>query len=137
VKRQYRSFELKRRIVEESLVPGASVARIARAHGVNANQVFAWRQKYQRGLLSEGRSGKPGLLPVRVVKAGAGAGAGQEEVAPWGNPRTSSTPSGSIQIRLAKGTVHIIGSADVEALRTALEILARWSGYRQGPGSGS
>jgi transposase len=45
VKRQYRSFEWKRRIVEESLVPGASVARIARAHGVNANQVFAWRQK--------------------------------------------------------------------------------------------
>ncbi len=29
----------KRRIVEETLQPGASVAQVARAHGVNANQV--------------------------------------------------------------------------------------------------
>jgi transposase-like protein len=28
------------RIVEQTLKPGASVARVAKAHGVNANQVF-------------------------------------------------------------------------------------------------
>ena len=39
-KRQYRSPELKRQIVEETLVPGASVSRVARRHDVNANQVF-------------------------------------------------------------------------------------------------
>ena|SRR6266567_4352643 len=109
VKRQYRSPELKRRIVEESLLPGASVARIARAHGVNANQVFTWRRKYQQGLLCDRASSRtPGRLPVRVVKAAAGA------AAPARNPRTSLTPSGSIQIRLAQGTVHIMGSADVK-----------------------
>ena len=37
--RQRRSIAEKRRIVEETLAPGASVARVARAHGVNANQV--------------------------------------------------------------------------------------------------
>ena len=37
IKRQRRSPELKRQIVEETLAPGASVARVARAHGVNAN----------------------------------------------------------------------------------------------------
>ena len=37
VKRQPRSPELKRQIVEEALAPGTSVARLARAHGVNAN----------------------------------------------------------------------------------------------------
>ena len=36
LKRQYRSPELKRQIVEKTWVPGASVARVARAHGVNA-----------------------------------------------------------------------------------------------------
>jgi len=36
--RQRRSIAEKRRIVEETLIEGASVARIARAHGVNANQ---------------------------------------------------------------------------------------------------
>jgi hypothetical protein len=42
-KRRYRSAEERRRIVKETLVPGTSVAIVARAHGVNANQVFAWR----------------------------------------------------------------------------------------------
>jgi len=37
IKRQRRSPELKRQIVEETLAPGASVARVARAHGVNAD----------------------------------------------------------------------------------------------------
>ena len=40
VKRQHRSIAEKRRIVEETFAPGASVALIARANGVNANQVF-------------------------------------------------------------------------------------------------
>ena len=34
----------KRRIVAETLCPGASVADIARRHGVNANLVFNWRR---------------------------------------------------------------------------------------------
>lgn len=50
-KRCYRSAEERRRIVEETLVPGTSVAIVARAHGVNANQVFGWRKLYQAGLL--------------------------------------------------------------------------------------
>jgi len=36
-KKQRRSIAEKRRIVEETLAAGASVARVARAHGVNAN----------------------------------------------------------------------------------------------------
>jgi transposase-like protein len=36
-KRQYRALEEKRRSVAETLAEGASVALVARAHGVNAN----------------------------------------------------------------------------------------------------
>ncbi len=42
--RRWRSVAEKRRIVELTLVPGASVALVARTHGVNANQVFKWRR---------------------------------------------------------------------------------------------
>ena len=42
MKRRYRSAEERRCIVEKTLVPGTSVAIVARAHGVNANQVFGW-----------------------------------------------------------------------------------------------
>jgi transposase-like protein len=40
MKRRYRSKEERRQIAEESLQPGVSVAVLARAHGINANQVF-------------------------------------------------------------------------------------------------
>ena len=45
-KRQHRNIEIKRKLVEETLVPGASVARVARTNGVNTNQLFTWRRLY-------------------------------------------------------------------------------------------
>ena len=36
---------LEREIVAATLVPGASVSRVARRYDVNANQVFAWRRR--------------------------------------------------------------------------------------------
>jgi transposase len=64
-KRRHRGLEEKRRIVEETLVEGTSVALIARAHGVNANLVFNWRRLYQAGRL--GRRGEAKLLPVKIT----------------------------------------------------------------------
>ncbi len=62
----YRHYPLalKRAIVEETLRPGASVAQIARKHGINANQVFLWRKTYREGLLPDA---KPALLPVTLT----------------------------------------------------------------------
>ena len=44
----------------EASAPDASMAEVARRHGVNANLVFAWRRLQDRGLLIEHcqRSGK-------------------------------------------------------------------------------
>lgn len=50
--------------MEETLLPGASVARVAREHGVNANQVFDWRKLHESGRLGTPASGMT-LLPVR------------------------------------------------------------------------
>lgn len=55
-RRQRRSIAEKRRIVEETWVEGASVVRVARAHGINANQVFGWRRLYQAGRLGPSAS---------------------------------------------------------------------------------
>ena len=40
------SLAFKRAVVELALQPGASVARIAREHDLNTNQVFGWRRAY-------------------------------------------------------------------------------------------
>lgn len=47
--------------------PGASVAKVARAHGVNANQVFAWRRRYRESLC--GREVVPRFLYLVVFKS--------------------------------------------------------------------
>ena len=40
VVRRRRSLEEKLKILEQTMEPGASVARIAQAHGINANLIF-------------------------------------------------------------------------------------------------
>jgi transposase len=65
-RRRWRTVEEKRWIVEEAMMPGASVAQVARLHGVNANQVFLWRRQYQAGDLVVPGGDGPKLLPVIV-----------------------------------------------------------------------
>jgi transposase len=67
-RRQMRTLEEKLAIVEEATRPGASVAFVARQHGVNANLVFGWLRLHRRGLLESRRHGKSApLLPVKIT----------------------------------------------------------------------
>ncbi len=118
-KRQYRSLEEKRRIVEEALAEGASVARVAQAHGVNANLIFNWRKLYRTGRLGGRDEAK--LLPVRVASESSA-------------PLTASlrepacllpASSGTIHIQLQRAQVRVEGSADTVVLRVVLECLQR------------
>ncbi len=119
-KRRFRSVAEKRRIVEETLEPGASVARVARAHGVNANQVFHWRRQYRQGLLSEGNAAALKLLPVHVSEASV------SKVNPSVRRQAthrSTEAAGAIHVELPKGHLRITGRVDAEALRAVLEQL--------------
>jgi transposase len=49
--RRFRPLAEKRRVAQEALRPGVSVAEVARRHGINANLVFVWRRLEQQGLL--------------------------------------------------------------------------------------
>lgn len=128
-KRQARSIAEKQLIVEEALVPGASVALIARAHGVNANQLFAWRKAHLAGRLIDRRSKDVPtaslLLPVTVSDAGQRLETVAADAVRTPAPLLSSDPSGSIHIRFPKAQVRVVGSADVSALRVVLECLLR------------
>jgi transposase len=64
--RRRRSAAERRRVVEETLEPGASVAKVALRHGVNANQVFQWRRLYRDGKLGRAPANAIKLLPVSV-----------------------------------------------------------------------
>ena len=110
-KRRSWSVEEKRRIVDESLVEGASIAEIARRHDLNANQLFTWRR--QSGAEPAEPRGLASIMPVTIAPDAAA------EDSPSGS-------TGQIEIVLSGGD-RIIVWADVEtaALARVLKALAQ------------
>ena len=106
-----RSVESKRAIVQQCLAPGASVAGIAVAHGVNPNLVRKWINKYRAGEFG-GTAQAPMLLPVTLPETTVTA------TGPSPLPLT-----GHLEIELPTGRVRVHGSVDVEVLRVVLESL--------------
>ena len=119
VKRQRRSAEEKRRIVEATMVPGASIARVAREHGVNANQVFQWRYEHRKRSSGTPERAKAELLPVTLVAETHIARV--DEVVP-----SSAPPLGSIHIELpGRAVISIASGVATSQIRAVLESLLR------------
>ena len=104
-RRQY-SEALKRQMVAETQVPGASVSIVARRHDVNSNQLFRWRRQ---------------LLPKAAVESGAML---PVAVAPdEGRPRRTDR-EGIIEIAFGCGArVRLRGEVNSEMLRRVIELL--------------
>jgi transposase len=122
--RHFRTVEEKVQIVTESRMPGASVAEVARRHGVNANQVFTWRLQQEQGVLGRRKRGRPAavkLLPVRVRDEVRKAPAESSTVA-----LAALRTEGRIEITLADGVrIAIGGAVPAEQLRQVLAVLRR------------
>ena len=102
-KRRSYSQAFKRRVVAETLEPGASVASVARHHGLNANMVFLWRRDPRFGPGRDGAS----FLPVEVTST-------EVTVAPV--PISPASDS-RIEIALASGhRLTLSGCFDAEAV---------------------
>jgi len=110
----------KRSLVEQTRIPGVSVARVAREHGINANQLFKWRRQFPLS-----RQDTPGpdpqvqppvsLVPVTLVGDAA-------------MPHPSTPPAsgpGYIEVLLTGGEVRIRGTVDAATLQAVLSSLRR------------
>ncbi len=97
------------------------MARVARAHGVNANQVFQWRRLYRRGLLGGVGPSTAELLPVKIADGPAAM------VAATGSLPSAQrvTAAGTIAIGVGKAQIRIEGDVDREVLRMVLEAVLR------------
>jgi transposase len=111
-RRRSYSVEEKRRIVAETLKPGASVSMVARRHDVNANLVFTWRRRY--------RQSPPILLPVAVTPDLAPV----KSAAP--KPRAPAARNERIEIELIGGhRIYLPASGDADLIRHVIEALLR------------
>ena len=110
-KRRSWSVEEKRRIVDESLVGGASIAEVARRHDLNANQLFTWRRHFGFEPRDSDPNGPAPILPVMIVADTAASGHGKP---------------GQMEIVLTGGE-RILVWADVEtaALARVLKAMVR------------
>ena len=83
--RRRQSRELKQQILAECAEPGASVARVALAHGINANVVHKWRR--EAGIGSE-VAAAPTFVPVSL-------------------PPPATAPVADIRIELRRGATTV------------------------------
>ena len=119
--RRRRSVSEKLQIVQLTLEAGASVAEIARAHGVNANQVFKWRRLFERSQLSDGVARSTALLPVTVT---ADSEMKSETTDATADVQASS--GGAIHIELpGRAMISVENGADPAVVRCVLESLRK------------
>jgi transposase len=107
------SAAFKRKILELTDQPGASVAAVALEHGVNANLVFKWR----RAKLDRKRGAEPArqvvLLPVSVDPQ-------ESLVAVAHGGHATDVKEGVIEIEIARARVVLRGHVDPASMRSVL-----------------
>ena len=108
--------EQKAAIVSETAQPGASVAEIARRHGISRSLLYSWRREALAR--SDVAAGLPELVPV-VIAGGA------PELPPTEDRRKpSSRAGGTIEIALPGAVrVRVCGKIEERTLRTVLAAL--------------
>ena len=97
VLRRRHSAELKALVLEQCAAPGASVAKVAMSHGVNANIVHGWRKlaREREGAVISARG--PATLPAKTA-------ASVPQFLPVSMAQTTSPPAPvDIQIELRRG----------------------------------
>jgi len=103
-KRRKWSDDEKRMICAQTVVPGVSVAQVARRYDLNANQIFNWLKdpKFAPGEQAEEDEAK--FLPVEVIAEPSRAAAAPET-------------AGLIELELANGhRLRISGGYDPDAI---------------------
>jgi transposase len=115
-RRRFWSADEKRRMIAESVAPGASVSKVAQRYGVNANLLFTWRR--QAGV-SQTPVEAIAFLPVKVADESARA-----PTSPPGP--TPPAAAGRMEIALVGGERIVVGAdVDAAALARVLNVLSR------------
>ena len=138
-RRRTRSLDERKRIVEEALAPGASVAAVARRHGLNANLIFKWIRRSREGWRDRRREPAkaqpnaiaapeamgPAFVPVKLLELSAAPAAAPAEVGAKPARETRRTARrGAMEISLPNGAkVSLDADVDAEALRRVLSAL--------------
>jgi transposase len=110
----------KLRLVEETLVPGASIADIARRRDLHPNLLHVWRRQARSGVLAaavehQAKSGQEGRFSAVAIAPGP-------SILPTAVP---SSGAGVIEMEFANGSrMRVSGAVDPAMLAASLAVLA-------------
>jgi len=116
VKRRRYDAAFKREVVNQTWEAGASVARVAREYGINANQVFKWRR--QQLLVDQVQSVEDTVTDTAVALVAVDV-ITEKERSP------SAMSDGVIEITLGGAQVCVRGAVDSATLDCVLSSLRR------------
>ncbi len=137
-RRRTRSLTERKQIVEEALAPGASVAAVARRHGLNGNLIFKWIRRSREGWLDRRRGPArespeavaapeltgPAFVPVKLLELDARPAPLADALAKPAREVRRSARRGAMEISLPNGAkVSLDADVDAEALRRVLSAL--------------
>lgn len=128
--RRQHEKSFKAELVEQCLMPGASVAAVALAGGINANLLFKWRRNHLRSKrLTGAASSSAVLVPVRVAPCVDAEAGNSQPLAPLLTSAATATAhraarnSGIIELDIAGATVRLRGPIDETSLCSVLRAL--------------
>jgi transposase len=107
-------------VVEQTLAPGVSGARIAREHGINANPLFTWQRQLSPAWQGDHSSQANNQPPVSLVSVTLAAELPTPTLAP-------AVVSGDSQIEMAFSgyEIRIRCAVDAATLQVVLSSLRR------------
>ncbi len=105
------SPEDKARMVAESFAPELSVLAVARRHGVNPNQLYAWRRELRGDRERAPEPSEAGIFASVVVTAPSSASA--------------LGKAGTIEVVIGGTVVRVEGLVDATALHQVLDVVRR------------
>ena len=130
--RRQHEKSFKAELVEQCLMPGASVAAVALAGGVNANLLFKWRRDHLRSkrLSGAASSSSTVLVPVQVT-TGMDTGVGRSQpsaTSPASAPmavvsQRAARVAGTIELDIAGAVLRLRGPVDEVSLCSVLRAL--------------
>ena len=134
------SSAFKRKVVKESLVPGASVSVVARRHDINSNIVFRWRKEFREAERDRAAQSKKGLADAGFIEVDLMGDTGDIRLLPaprepGGESVKAARPTqaggktpGLIEIETSGGVkLRLSGRVDDRALRRVLAAIRRLS----------
>src|ERR1700722_6795706 len=140
-RRRTRSLDERKRIVEEALAPGVSVAAVARRHGLNANLIFKWIRRSREGWRDRRREpakekpvvaalperGGSAFVPVKLLELDAASAPPPSDVAAKPARQTRRGARGAARWRSACRTAPRCRSTLRSTPRRCVAFCRRWA----------